>query len=290
MFNWLKNCGVRLTWISVCVLLHGRAVFPSNTFAQNQHLNVTVEEQKDTSWDSPFLQLRASLLSYSQPIRPYALLTNADDYHYIPKPKHRRPSHLHRVLGSSFDPFWMSIEQPSEISGIWVPDKGHRHGGQLPAKLPNFSASSELKEASTNLRQKLEKEAADVDLSSLPSDVSSSVRDWLVRSATCGLSYQWVDQGPAFWPRWLRQTDCVKSDGVHSCSFPSGMKCMRVQTMHIKILAWVCMESGDGVDGAKGKADRSDGTAKRETGGAMKMCFWRQVPYPVVTACQCSCK
>lgn len=299
MFDWLKNCGVRLSWISVCVFLHGRAVFPLSTPAQNQHLNVTVEEQMDTSWDLPFLQLRASLPSYSRPIRPFALLTNAEDYHYFPKTKHRRPSHLRRVLGSSFDPFWMSIEQPSEISGIWASEKGHRHGGPLPAKLPNFttvrgkfnlSASPELKEATTNLRRKLEKEAADVDVSSLPSDVASSVRDWLVRLATCGLSYQWVDQGLAFWPRWLRQTDCVKSDGAHSCSFPSGMECMRAQTMHVKILAWLCLESGEGIDGSRRKADRSDGTAERGTGGAMRRCLWKQVPYPVVTACKCSCK
>ncbi|KAF7652660.1 hypothetical protein LDENG_00093090 [Lucifuga dentata] len=214
-----------------------------------------VQDQKDMSLDLPFLQLRASLPFYSQPVRPYTLLTNAEDHH-IPKPKHLRASRLLRVLGSSFNPFWMSIEQPANISGIWTSERNHN-----------------LREAATNLRWKLEKEAADVDLSSLPSDVASSVRDWLVRSATCGLRYQWVDLGPAFWPRWLRQTDCVKSNERQSCSFPSGMECMRAETMHIQILAWHCLESRDG-----------------RTGEAMKKCLWRQVPYPVVTVCKCSCK
>uniref|UniRef100_A0A3Q1EUI5 Noggin-2-like n=1 Tax=Acanthochromis polyacanthus TaxID=80966 RepID=A0A3Q1EUI5_9TELE len=194
--------------------------------------NVTVvQDQEDADWDSPFLKLRASLPSYSQPIRPYSLQTRAEDYFYLPKPRHRRPSRLLRLLGSSFDPFWMSIDQPSEAS-----------------------------EGSRPLRQKLQKEAAELDLGSLPSDVVSSVRSWLVRSATCELHYRWVDLGPAFWPRWLRQTDCERADGERSCSFPSGMKCV------------------------------SDGSKEMETGEAEKRCLWRQMPYPVVTACLCSCK
>lgn len=161
----------------------------------------------------------------------------------------------------------MSIEKPSEASG------GHG-GGQLL-----LHGDTRLREAAANHRQKLEKEAADLDLSSLPSHVVSSVRDWLVRSATCRLSYQWVDLGPAFWPRWLRQTDCERSDGERSCSFPGGTECVRAQTSHIKILAWHCLEIRERSDGPRGiKADRPEIGA----GEVMKRCVWRQVPYPVV--------
>ncbi|XP_039665931.1 noggin-2-like [Perca fluviatilis] len=280
------NCGVCLCWISVSVLLHGSASFTSNISTQMQFPNVAVvQNEEDTGWDSPFVQLRASLPSYSKPVRPYTLFTNAEDYHYLPKPRHLRRSHLLRLLGSSYDLFWMSIDQPSEAS--------KRHGDGQPmgnlslhAKLPNYtsawkkfnlSASPELRDAAANHHQMLVKEAADLDLGSLPSRVASSIRDWLVRSATCGLSYQWVDHGPAFWPRWLRQTDCERSDGVQSCSFPGGMKCVRAKTAHIKILAWHCLEIREG-------GDRSMGT-----GEDMKRCIWKQVPYPVVTACTCSC-
>ncbi|XP_042337736.1 noggin-2-like [Plectropomus leopardus] len=283
-FNW----GVHLCWISLSVLLCGSASFPSNISSQIQLPNVTQGEE-DTGWDLPFLQLRASLPSYSQPVRPYTLLTNAEDYHYLPKPKHCRPSRLLRLLGSSFDPFWMSIEQPSEAS------QGHGDGQPLPVKLANYtrkkfdlSASPELRDAAANHRQKLVKEAADLDLASLPSHVASSVRDWLVRSATCGLSYRWVDLGPAFWPRWLRQTDCERSDGGRSCSFPDGMECVRAQTSQIKILAWHCQEVGEGSDGSK--RIKADGSTEMGTGEVTKRCLWRQVPYPVVTACTCSCK
>lgn len=277
------SCGVCLCWISLSVLQYGSEAVAPNISTQGRHPNVTFVQ--DAGWDTPFLQLRASLPSYSQPIRPYTLLTNAEDYHYMPKPRHRRPSRLLRLLGSSFDPFWMSIEQPPEASG------GHSDGNSLPANYTrekfDLSASPQLKQAAAKQQQRLEREAADLDLGSLSSHVGSSVRDWFVHSATCGLTYQWVDLGPAFWPRWLRQTDCEKSDGVQSCSFPVGMECVRAQTTHINILAWHCLEISE-VRGIK--ADRSDSSTEMGTGEAMKRCLWRQVPYPVVTSCTCSCK
>ncbi|XP_034393957.1 noggin-2-like [Cyclopterus lumpus] len=294
------NCVVCVCWISVSVLLNGSALFASNISTQIQIANKTVvQDEEDTDWDSPFIQLRDSLLSYLQPVPPYTLLTNAEDYHYMPKPRHRRPSRLLRLLGSSFDLFRMSIEQPSEVSGC------HRDGQSLgneslPAKLPNYttakkkfnlSASPELREAAANQIIMPGKEAADQDISSLPSHVASSVRNWLVRSATCGLSYQWVDLGPFFSPRWLRQTDCEKSDGVRSCSFPAGMECVRILTARVKILAWHCLEIREGGDVSRGvKSVRSDGRNEMGTGEVMKRCIWRHVPYPVVTACTCSCK
>ncbi|XP_071360512.1 noggin-1-like [Trachinotus anak] len=292
----LSNC-VCLCWISVSVSLYDCEAFTSNISTQNQIPNVTVvQDEEDTGWDSPFLQLRANLLSFSQPIRPYTLLTNTEDYDYLPKPRQRRPSRLLRLLGSSFDPFWMSIEQPSEASGGHGDAPFLSHGDTLPIKLPThqkskLSSSPELREAAANHWRKLEKEAAGLDFGSLPSDVASSVRSWLMSSATCKLYYQWMDLGPAFWPRWLRQTDCKRSDGGRSCSFPSGMECVRAQTTHINILAWHCLEIEDRGNGSrKIKGEWYNGSTEVETRETMKRCLWRQLPYPVVTACTCSCK
>ncbi|XP_028263579.1 noggin-like [Parambassis ranga] len=270
----LFSSPVCLCWISVSVLLHGSEAFASTISNKNQLTNVS-------DLESPFLQLRASLPSFSQPIRPYTLLSSADDYHHMPKPRHRRRSRLMRLLGSSFDPFWVSIDQPSEGPLL--------QGDALLASSPrkfNMSASQEVRKAAAKHQQRLEKEAAGLDLSSLPSDVATSVRAWLVRSATCELHHQWVDLGPTFWPRWLRRTDCGGPDGERSCSFPSGMECVRAQTAHIKILAWHCIEARDEGEGGV----RADSSTEMETGEGMKRCSWRQVPYPVVTACMCSCK
>lgn len=253
--------------------MYGCAAFLSNGSAQHRPLNLSDAEENEKAWESPFLHLRASLPSYSQPIRPYALLTHVEDYHYMPRITHREASRLLRLLGSAFDPFWMSAEKPPEGSGSHrVPPHRHRR----------------LKKAAALHQQKLEKEAAALDLSSLPPQVASSVRAWLVHSSTCRLRHRWVDLGPAFWPRWLRQTDCERSDGGQSCSYPGGMECVHAQTAYIKILAWHCLENREVGDGTRG--NESDARIVTEMGKVVKRCVWRRVPYPVVTACACSCK
>lgn len=271
---------------------------------QEQVRSETPMGQKDTDFDDvSFLRTRSSsFVSSSQPIRPYSLSMNEGDYHYAPKPKHLRHNRLLRILGSSFDPFWMSIERPAEArvdtdaSGGQTASRGDP---PAPPALPNyttnegfnFGASPELTEGAARYQRKLQNDAEDLDLSELPADVASTLRDWLVRSATCGMRYQWVKLAPVFWPRWLRHTDCEKSGGSRSCSFPSGMACRQAQTTQIKILAWHCWSSEErGGDGLRGMAGIDRETVVVGTGVAGRKCLWRQVPYPVVTACKCSCK
>lgn len=271
---------------------------------QEQVRSETPVGQKDTDFDDvSFLRTRSSsFVSSSQPIRPYSLLMNEGDYHYAPKPKHLRHNRLLRILGSSFDPFWMSIERPAEARVDTDASAGQtasRGDPPAPPALPNyttnegfnFGASPELTEGAARYQRKLQNDAEDLDLSELPADVASTLRDWLVRSATCGMRYQWVQLAPVFWPRWLRHTDCEKSGGSRSCSFPSGMACRQAQTTQIKILAWHCWSSEErGGDGLRGMAGIDRETVVVGTGVAGRKCLWRQVPYPVVTACKCSCK
>lgn len=268
---------------------------------QEQVRSETPMGQKDTDFDDvSFLRTRSSsFVSSSQPIRPYSLLMNEGDYHYAPKPKHLRHNRLLRILGSSFDPFWMSIERPAEARVDTDASGGQTASrGDPPASSNyttnegfNFGASPELTEGAARYQRKLQNDAEDLDLSELPADVASTLRDWLVRSATCGMRYQWVKLAPVFWPRWLRHTDCEKSGGSRSCSFPSGMACRQAQTTQIKILAWHCWSSEErGGDGLRGMAGIDRETVVVGTGVAGRKCLWRQVPYPVVTACKCSCK
>uniref|UniRef100_A0A3P8WC55 Noggin n=1 Tax=Cynoglossus semilaevis TaxID=244447 RepID=A0A3P8WC55_CYNSE len=198
--------------------------------------------------------------AHISPIRPYSLKTNPDDHQNLAEPRHRRPSRLLRLLGASFDPFWMSIEQPPEAPAA------HGDGQLLQVRT---TERSPIKEKTILIPPPLLKEAAENQKQKLQLEVTTSIQSLLVHFATCELSYQWKDLGPAFWPRWLRQTDCGSSDRGGSCSFPSGMECVRAQTAHIKILAWHCLET--------------------RHGGALRRCLWRQVSYPVVTACKCSC-
>ncbi|XP_057698740.1 noggin-like [Corythoichthys intestinalis] len=285
--------------IYVFALLYVPAASILNISAKDD-LPTGAQNREQMDGDSSFLQLRGSLPSYSQPFRPYTILTTAKNFPSIPKPRNYRPSRLLRILGPSFDPFWMSVDQPPEVSVVCT-DKGNcdavSRGDSLPVGINsrpskenfNFSASAVLMEARENQRRELAREASGVKLSFLPPDVASSVRTWLVNSATCGLRSQWVDVGPAFWPRWLRQTDCDESGRVRSCSFPSGMACVRAQTTHIKILAWHCLKVRDD-ESKQIEGDMSGISMLVGISEEMRKCLWRPVPYPVVTACACKCK
>ncbi|MFT7804024.1 hypothetical protein Z043-117601 [Arapaima gigas] len=277
---------VLIYWTSLGLLINPA----SNAFASNtshHKLAVMMEAGRpDIETDLAFLRSRLHYFPSALSVRPYSLSINTEDYHYSPKPKHLRPGRLLRILGPSFDPFWMSIDRPAELVGVSGSEGAEEQlaaEGVAAGRDFNFSASPELTEGSARYQRKLEKEAEDLDLSSLPPNVAGAVRAWLVRSATCALQYKWVDLGPIFWPRWLRHTDCEQPGRTQSCSFPAGMSCRRAQVTQIKILAWHCWGSEDrGVEGA--------GVAEPGLGVSGKRCVWRQVPYPVVTACKCSCK
>ncbi|NP_001089147.1 noggin 4 S homeolog precursor [Xenopus laevis] len=218
-----------------------------------QHYNQT---QKDMDIGS----LRRRLSSGT---RPYSLSLSPQDYHYSPKPKHLRVSRLLRLLGSSFDPFWMSVEQPAD------------NGTSLLSTL-----SQDIYDGASRYRKKLSQEAQALDFDSLqlPTELSANssqhiqneIRQWLVQRASCHLTSSWVDLGTVFWPRWVRHTDC---DGANTvCSWPPGMACRQAQLTQIKLLAWHCWMKDTGL------------------GWATQQCTWRQVPYPVVAACKCTCK
>ncbi|KAM8821316.1 noggin-like [Eudromia elegans] len=199
----------------------------------------------------------------SAPVRPYTLSLSPDDYRYSPKPKHLRPGRLRKLLGASFDPFWMSPEEP--------------HGRNASAE-DLEALSRELAEGAGRYRRKLWREAEGLELPALPpvgegpagnasGAAARRLRQWLVERAACRLSSAWADLGPVFWPRWVRHTACDAA----GCSWPPGMTCRPAQLTHIKLLAWHCW-------------------AARPPAPAAQQCAWRQIPYPVVAACKCSCR
>ncbi|XP_064310825.1 noggin-like [Phalacrocorax carbo] len=201
----------------------------------------------------------------SAPVRPYSLSLSPEDYRYSPKPRHLRPGRLRRLLGSAFDPFWMSAEEPRSRNGSI-------HKENLE------SLSRDLAEGAGRYRRKLWRETEGLELPTLlppglglppelPEALARRLRQWLVERAACRLTSAWVDLGPIFWPRWVRHTAC--ETGTPGCSWPPGMTCRPAQLTHIKLLAWHCWVPRSPVS---------------------PHCAWRQIPYPVVAACKCSCR
>ncbi|XP_048870593.1 noggin-2-like [Brienomyrus brachyistius] len=298
-FAWLASIALLMCWTFPGFSSNQSIHAFSTSVHQHKLHSEGLQSQGALGTDLSFLRSRSQYVSSVLPVRPYSLSINADDYHYTPKPKHLRPARLLRILGSSFDPFWMSIERPANV-GIWVsvgvtsesPSEETAFRDARASAVTNHVASSkgfnlstspELTEGAARYQRKLEMEAEELDLPSFTPEMAGSLRAWLVRTATCGLRYQWVDLGPVFWPRWLRHTDCEQSGTSQSCSFPSGMSCRQAQVTQIKILAWHCWGNEDRGSEVMGEAD---------SGASLfgKRCVWRQVPYPVVTACKCSCK
>ncbi|NXW53886.1 NOGG protein, partial [Eurystomus gularis] len=128
-----------------------------------------------------------------------------------------------------------------------------RNGSTLEENLE--ALSRDLAEAAGRYRRKLWREVEGLELPTL------------LPPSPGRLTSAWVDLGPVFWPRWVRHTAC--ETGPPGCSWPPGMACHPAQLAHIKLLAWHCWAAG-----ASGPPH----------------CAWRQIPYPVVAACKCSCR
>ncbi|XP_067876072.1 noggin-like [Heterodontus francisci] len=203
--------------------------------------------------DSAWIRMKAS-----NTVRPYSLSLTKEHYHYSPGPKHLNSKRLMKQLGSSYNPFWMSI-------------KG-RYGNESHERL--MLLSRELAAGALRYQRKLWQAAQHLSLA--PAGIKGNAteaaraawRQWLVQVATCPLTSWWVDMGTVFWPRWVRHTDCDNSKA--SCSWPPGMTCTQAQWTHIKLLVWHCWIAKERVK-------------------TLQHCTWRQIPYPVVTACKCSC-
>ncbi|XP_043535851.1 noggin-1-like isoform X1 [Chiloscyllium plagiosum] len=163
-------------------------------------------------------------MKVSNSVRPYSLSLSDHHYRYSPRPKQLDPKRLRKLLGPSFDPFWMSVTG--------------RHGNESE-RGHLLQLSGELAAAALRLRGKLWHEAQRLEPAAVASEADKAQwRRWLVREAVCPLTSQWVDLGAIFWPRWVRHTDCDR--GRASCFWPPGMSCTQAEWAHIKLLVWHC--------------------------------------------------
>lgn len=73
----------------------------------------------------------------------------------------------------------------------------------------------------------------------LPAQYQEMMRTWLVHRSSCPVEYGWVDLGKSFWPRWIKQGRCGRSETM-SCSWPPGMSCMPSSIRVLNLLRWHC--------------------------------------------------
>ena len=176
----------------------------------------------------------------------------------LPKEADTDPRVLSSILGKNFEPDFMAFVRPMESvrypNGTYDYDIGR--DGKLQFKPPSgfksvaFSLpgrpSSRIQIKNRKSRLQLEK--------------------YLAAYTHCPVLYKWMDLGPRFWPRWLRQGNCRDGGGRdRSCSIPAGMSCKMHKSTGKTLLWWHC---------------RNQKTTQ---------CGWINIKYPVITNCKCSC-
>lgn len=184
---------------------------------------------------------------------PLVELIEHPDPVFDPKERDINETELRSLLGSNFDPHYMSVSPPED----------------------RYAANDELSDQDPLLRQK--------PTGAMPRDIKTmeffdmlhgkkqkpskklkrKLQLWLWSYTLCPVVYSWNDLGNRFWPRYVKAGSCYSK---RSCSVPEGMVCKPAKTAHFTILRWRCLQRK----------------------GAQK-CNWIPVQYPVISECKCSC-
>lgn len=228
----------------------------------------------------------------------------ADD---LPPKKRMKKKKLFKRLGDYYDPEWMSVNQPEEALH------------QVAAV--NLSADSNLVREMSKVNLTLTHPNGSVV--SVDAGLVEAVQGWLINRASCPIHYVWVDQGERWWPRWLRTGVCVDDT---PCSWPPGMHCVPAENTVIHLLWWHCKirksykkawkkrirlgaddqtigtrnylklkREGTKVERDQSRNSQSDDfmrlveSRRPKFQKAKRKCKWIRVPYPVTSACFCTC-
>lgn len=174
------------------------------------------------------------------------------DKQFLPTDDDLSPRKLRKLLGTNYDPAFMSSVRPLESihkpNGTLVYDlKEARKLTHLPDDMHSFSIEVDGHRKRVKVRGR---------------KTQRRLLRFLSLYSYCPLHYQWKDLGPRFWPRWIREGMCYNG---RSCSIPAGMSCQPRQSAKKTILLWHCYK----------RKHRS--------------CRWIAIKYPIITRCSCRC-
>ncbi|XP_026536505.1 noggin-2-like [Notechis scutatus] len=192
----------------------------------------------------PYLRLRPSP-SDNLPIKD---IIEHPDPEYDPKEQDLDDRTLRKKLGSHFDPNFMSVAALAH-GNLSHLEPLHKFKGQ--GALPSELKKLDLAETPYRTKVKIGKKARRKFL------------QWLWAYTYCPVMYTWKDLGSRFWPRYIKEGNCLAE---RSCSFPEGMSCKPIKSVTKTFLRWYCQ-----------------GWSKQ------KYCTWIPVQYPIISECKCSC-
>ncbi|GLD57802.1 noggin [Lates japonicus] len=169
-----------------------------------------------------------------------------------PKEKDLNETELRSVLGSLFDPYYMSVSAPEDKYATGSEDASSDAEARvkLSGAMPKEIRAMEF-EVQHGKKQKPSKK------------LRRRLQLWLWSYAFCPVVYAWNDLGSRFWPRYVKVGSCYNK---RSCSVPEGMVCKPAKSTHFTILRWRCLQKKGGLK-----------------------CAWIPVQYPIISECKCSC-
>ena len=228
-----------------------------------------------------------------------------------PRKRNLRYKRLISILGGDLDNKWMSVTSPPGLNQEIPLVYGNQTLTVLKRRLDNinideFDASGHI----------------------LTLESFAILKNWLLKKASCGVIFKWVDLGPFFWPRFIKRGNCPNS---RTCSWPPGMHCVPAESHTISLLRWHCWKRngksrtrrhrqqkdlnkihknhgynisyftnfGYNADWAfdeyvnpdeeKNINKKHDKRLRKDKKRRKTSCKWIKVPFPVTADCYCSC-
>lgn len=172
-----------------------------------------------------------------------------------PKERDKNVGDLKRLLGSSFNSYFTSIENPLKAR---TPGNNSIVGNSLRSS-PRMSFNL------TKMKFYLRKENG--KRKELGKKVTQKFQRWLWNLSRCPVRYRWVDIGEQMFPRYIKVGTCSRKK---TCSFPAGMKCIESDWKVINVLLYHCISDNN-------------------INSVNPNCQWRPMNLDILTECKCGC-
>lgn len=181
---------------------------------------------------------------------PIVELKEDPDPVFDPRERDLNETELKSVLGD-FDSRFLSVLPPAEDGPAGGDDLDELDPQKLGGALPKEIRAVDFDAPQLGKKQKPSRK------------LRRRLQQWLWAYSHCPLTHTWSDLGSRFWPRFVRNGNCLSK---RSCSVPEGMTCKAASSTHLTLLRWRCVQRKAGLK-----------------------CAWIPVQYPVITDCKCSC-
>ena len=185
-----------------------------------------------------------------------------------PSSMERNPAKLKRILGTNYEPFFMSISVPDALKQR---HPAHPHRPQHRIHMDEYADAAKMRKVATmnkklgHMKFFVRKENG--KRKELGKKVTQKFQRWLWNLSRCPVRYKWIDAGENMFPRFIKTGSCSKKK---TCSFPAGMKCVINEWKSVEVLLYTCPST--------------------DVNSVTSSCEWRPFKLDILTSCKCACQ